>query len=1094
MRRLRQFSGASLLLVSLVVPLWGQQRDTAGLYGRVADQQGAVIPMAVITLTDVQTGVAYTTKSNDAGEWQFATIPVGEYNLEVQKEGFHALVQTGILLQVNDNRRADVSLTVGSVSTRVEVKAEAVAVDLSSGTLKGAIDNTRAIELPLNGRDLADLTFLVPGVQSASGVAGGSGDGVKMAFAARQFSIDGARQNTLDFMLDGGDNMDTLQNSMMPYPFPDAVQEFSVETTGQGAEFGRNSGGRVNIVTRSGTNAFHGDAFEFVRNTAFDANNFFSHGPDNLKQNQAGFTFGGPIKRDKLFVFGGYQQTWIRSLSAAGSSVSMPENYRQGNFADLLSGPTPIQLVDPLNGNAPYKNNQIPESEWSTAAQTLLKYAPVPTSSNDLVYYSVPSLQSAHEWITRVDYNVTPKSSFFVRLYRNYQATPPYMAANNIFSATQGSTGEAENGTITFNYTLSPTMLVRTHFTGNDYDGLRSWAVPFTMKTLVPSINPEGNGIGVSLDGTSAYGFSTGNPASFARSNMEVAQSWQWIKGRHSISWGGAFEDSRYNEYNDYNSAGAFAFNGEWTGFDQADFLIGQFNSFIQGNGEIEFKRLHYFGFFGGDTFRLTSRLTLSFGARWEPYLPLTDLNNRITMFSAAAYDAGTVSQVFVSSPPGLLYVGDKGPSGSIIPKGVVPNDYRHFGPRLGFAYDLLGDGKTSLRGAYGIYYDSPETYAYNNMNDQSPFSFEVSFTSGDFDNPFAGRENLNIFPYAGDFQKNSAFALPMVTAALQPTETVPYVQSWNLTLERQLRQSWFVSASYVGSKGTHLWGDFDDNLPVYDSSQSFAQNLTTIQARRPLQQQFQELDLLMAGLNQQYNSFQLSVENRVSRGLSNKLSYTLSKNLDDLSSNAQLTSNTIWDSYNFSQFYGPSDFDRRHRLVDSLVYRVPDAGQAMKSKFASMILGNWEVSGIITLESGSPFTVESTNDSCACSGTLGLPTMSAQLIGPIQIAHGRSNQIAEYFNTNSFAQADPDTFGNLGRNSIYGPAFVNTDAAAYRNFPLHFLGEQGKLTFRAEFFNLFNRADLSNPNNSVGSPTFGEITSTASTPRILQFSLKLFF
>ncbi|MGH9469032.1 MAG: carboxypeptidase regulatory-like domain-containing protein [Terriglobia bacterium] len=1083
MKRALTFTMVAIL--SLAGSLGAQQRDSAGLYGRISDQQSAAVPGARITLEQVATGVVRETKSNQAGEWAFSTLPVGEYDLKVEKEGFRTVEQTGILLQVNDNRRVDLTLTVGAVNTTVNVRANAAAVNLSDATLKTTIDTTRALELPLNGRDLADLTFLAPGVEPASGVAGGNGDGAKMAFSTRQFSVNGSRQNTVTFTLDGGVNMDTLQNTMLPYPFPDAVQEFSVETASEGAAFGRNSGGSVNIVTKSGTNAFHGDAFEFVRNTAFDANDFFSHGPDNLKQNQAGGTLGGPIRKDKLFFFAGYQQTWIRSLSASPSHLSMTQAYRQGNFSDLLTGPKPLQLIDPFTGT-PYINNQIPQAEWSKAAQNLLKYAPLP-GLDGLVHYSVPSLQNAREWIARVDYNANQKANLFVRLYRNTQQKPPYMASNNIFSSRQGVNGTAENATVAMNYTVSPSILVQTRLTGDEYTGLRDYAVPFTMKTLGVNVNPQGNGIGASLDGTSNFSFSSGAPASFTTSDIEFAQNWQWIKGRHSVAWGADIDDSRYNEYNDFNSEGSFGFNGAYTGFDQADFLIGQFSSFVQGNGEIEFKRLHYFGFYAGDTFRLTPRLTLTFGGRWEPYLPMTDLNHRITMFSQAAYSAGTASQVFVNSPPGLLYVGDKAPTGGgVLPASVVPSDFRHFGPRFGFAWDVFGNGRTSLRGGYGVYFDAPELYAYNNMNDQAPFSFTVNFTSGLFDDPYAGRENLNIFPYAGDFQKNSAFSLPMVAAALQTSQALPYEQTWNLTLDRQLGPAWLVSASYVGSKGTHLWGDFDNNPPLYTPSLTLAQNLKNINSRRP-RPQYQELDLLMAGLNQEYNSFQLSVQKRMSHGLTNELGYTLAKNIDYLSSNAQITSNTLWDPYNFFRFRGPSDFDRRNRIVDSLVYQAPEA--AFRSGTASAILRNWAVSGIVTFESGSPFTVMSSNHSCACTGN-----STADLTGPISIASGRSAEIAQYFNTSAFAQAAPGTFGTLGRNSIYGPAFWNTDAALFRSFPLHALGDAGKLTLRAEFFNLFNRPDLANPGASVGSKTFGRITATASPPRILQFSLKLIF
>ena len=301
------FSISLALALSCVV--WSQQRNTAGLYGRVTDQQGTLVPAAKVTLTQIDTGIVRATQSNQAGEWEFPGIPVGEYRLEIQKEGFNKVVQSGIVLQVNDNRRADVSLPLGSITTTVNVEAAALAVDVSDATLKGTIDSRRVVDLPLNGRDLADLTFLVPGVQSASGDTGGTGDGAKMAFAARRFSVDGSRQNNLSFTLDGGDNEDPLQNNNLPFPFPDAVQEFSVQTSNASAEFGRASGGSVNIVTKSGTNSYHGDVFWFVRNTVFDANSFFAHTPDQLKQNQGGFTAGGPAIKDKLFLFGGYQQT-----------------------------------------------------------------------------------------------------------------------------------------------------------------------------------------------------------------------------------------------------------------------------------------------------------------------------------------------------------------------------------------------------------------------------------------------------------------------------------------------------------------------------------------------------------------------------------------------------------------------------------------------------------------------------------------------------------------------------------------------------------------------------------------------------------------
>ena len=1096
MFRFATLNSTRLFLAVLISGIiWGQQRNTAGLYGRVTDQQEAAVPGAELTLTQVGTGIARTAQSNDLGDFEFATIPVGEYKLTVHKQGFSTVEQTGIVLEVNDNRRVDVALRVGEVSTTVNVEAAAAAVDTSSATLKDTVDSRRVVDLPLNGRNLADLAFLVPGVQSASGVAGGSGDGAKAPVSTRYFSVNGSRQNTLKYTLDGGDNEDTLQNTGLPFPFPDAVEEFSVETSNPSAEFGRSAGGSVNIVTKSGTNSYHGDAFWFVRNTAFDANNFFSHSPDQLKRNQGGFTVGGPAIKDKLFFFGGYQRTWLRQQSGSGTALSVPAAYRTGDFSSLLSGPSPVVITDPSTGQ-PYPNNQIPASQLSPAAQNLLKYAPVP-GPDGFVHYSYPSQQDVGEWITRADYRINNKNSLYVRLYHNKNESPAVMLANNIFSNQRGVTGTDNTGTVAETFTPSPNLVIDTHFTANRFGGNRVNEFPGSIQTLGVNINPSSNEIAVAIDGTSNINLTTYRPAVFARANFELTHSWQWVKGRHSFVWGADIEDSRYNEYNTFLGSGSFQFNGRWTGFDQADFMIGAMSDFQQGNGEIEFKRYHYFGFYGGDTFRITPRLTLNFGLRYEPYFPMTDLNDRIAQFRQQAYAADYISQRYVNAPPGLLFPGDTF-DGQTVPRSGSAASLAEVTPRLGFAWDVFGNGKTSLRGGYGMYYDTPEMFQLNNMNDQAPFSFTVEFLNGSFDNPYSGREQYNIFPFAGDFAKNSPFPLPDDAVALQPHQPRPYTQDWNLTLEHQFREDWTLRLSYVGTKGTHLWADYDVNAPIYDFSQSLSYNQQNYDPRRP-RQQYESIDLLFAGLNQSYNSLQVSLNKRFHRGVSNQLSYTWSKNLDYMSSNFEATSNTIPDPFNYFRFRGPADFDHRQRFVDSFVWQIPDAGKAMNSRVASSILGNWQAGGIITLQSGSPFSILSTDDSAAGAGTA-----NADVIGNVNLSTSRSRgaQIAEYFNTSAVTQAAPGTYGTLGRNSLVGPGFANVDFSMSRNFPLRFLGEGGKLTFRAEFFNLFNRVNLANPGdpnlanpgNLIGTDSFGMLTATSGDARILQFSLKVAF
>jgi hypothetical protein len=405
-------------------------------------------------------------------------------------------------------------------------------------------------------------------VQSASGAAGGSGDGAKAPVTTRYFSVNGSRQNVLKYTLDGGDNEDTLQKTGLPFPFPDAVQEFSVETANASAEFGRASGGSVNIVTKSGTNAFHGDAFWFVRNTAFDANNFFSHSPDQLKRNQTGGTFGGPGIKNRLFFFGGYQQTWVRQESGSGTALSVPAAFRSGDFSSLLTGSNPVMIIDPTTGE-PYPNNQIPSSQLSPAAQNLLKYAPLP-GPDGFVHFALPSQQNAKEWIARVDYRVNDRNNVYGRLYHNVNQSPAEMDPNNIFSNQRGVTGTTETGTVADTFTASPNLVIDTHFTANRFGGNRTNDFPGSIQTLGVNINPSSSEIAVAINGTSNINLSSARPAVFARANFELTHSWQWVKGRHSLMFGAEIEDSRYNEYNTFLGSGQFQFNGRWTGFDQA--------------------------------------------------------------------------------------------------------------------------------------------------------------------------------------------------------------------------------------------------------------------------------------------------------------------------------------------------------------------------------------------------------------------------------------------------------------------------------------------------------------------------------------------
>ncbi len=1066
-----------------------QQRSSAALYGTVTDAQGGLIVGATVTLVQTDTDQARTALTNQEGRYEFPILPVGPYRLTVQHTGFQKYEATGILLQVNDNTRIDARLQVGEVTTTVAVAASAVAVNTENATIKDVVDSRRVVDLPLNGRNLADLTLLVPGVQPAGGSNGDAGLDAYSAPGVKALSVNGSRQNQLKYTLDGGDNSDPLFNTNLAFPFPDAVQEFSIVTSNSGLEIGRSSAGAVNIVTKSGTNTVHGDAFWFIRNTALNANNYFSTSPDGLKRNQAGATLGGPIIKDKLFLFGGYQRTWIRTISGSGQTVTMPAAFRNGDFSSLL--PTTV-IKDPLTG-APFPGNVIPQNRLSPAAQALLKFSPVP-GPDGLAHYSLISQQDSSDYLLRGDYRLSPRHSILARFFQQDYTLNTPAVPNNIHSVRRGLEAPTTNATLGYTFVASPTLIADSHISMAREVGNRT--IPWTksIADLGVAVHPASDEINVHVNGTSGLDLSTDfRAAEFARTNIEFTHSWTWIKGRHSITWGTELTWSRYNEYNVFNASGVYQFNGRATGFDQADFLLGAMSLFKQGNGELEFRRLHYQGFYGGDTFRATKRLTLNFGLRWEPFTPLTDLNNREDQFIQEMYAKGVTSPHFVNAPPGLFYPGDKLPTGYVIPKAGTEGSMKDVSPRFGFAYDLTGDGKTSLRGGYGLFYDSPETWMLNNLNDHTPFSFTVQFLNGQFDNPYAGRQNFNVFPFAGDFDPHTPYQLPLQVDVLEHQFKVPYTQNWNLTVERKFGSDWLLRLGYVGTKTTHLMIGIDQNAPIYNFNQTLSQNQNTIDQRRP-RPEYENIYTMATPLGQHYNGLDVSLNKRFSGGLSIMGSYTFSKNIDYSSTNNDTEDNIILNPFNYGYTRGVADNDHPHRFVGSFVWDLPNPSKLTESRFIRAVSSGWQASGIVTLQSGRPFSIYSSGDRTAgAAGGPGDPF--ADLVGNLSLGSGRSRgqQVAQYFNTAAVVQAAPGTYGTLGRNVLRGPSYKNTDLSIARAFPLGFR-EGARLWLRSEFFNIFNRPQLGLPKNTVGSSTFGRITSTDGDPRILQFSLKVEF
>lgn len=1065
-----------LILLSLAGAAWAQTRDTASIFGTVDDAQGASVAGATVKLTTVATGQVRTTLTDESGRYAFNLLPVGAYQLVVEQPAFRRYERSGILLQSNENAKIDVRVEVGDVKTTVSVNAAATQIETQVTTIKETVDRARIVDLPLNGRDAAKLALLVPGVVSGNYDTGIAGQ--------NSFSINGSRNNNVRYTLDGGQNMDNHYNMNIPFPFPDAVEEFSVQTSNMAPDQGNLSAGAVNVVTKSGNNQVHGDSFWFVRNSAFNASNFFSHDPDRLKRNQIGFTLGGPLVKNRLFAFGGYQQLWIRSAPGNLRFQSLSAAERQGDFST-----NPIVIRDPLTGQ-PFPGNRIPTGQISPAAQKLLTAAPLP-DPDGYSRYSVALPENGRQYIGRVDYVLSSRHSLMFRAFRSEQTDPLRSPPGNMNASQRATETPSSSGTLSHNFTISPNAIAHTQISGTHIieqgrsDFPQSYA-DFGIKVYAPS-----NDISVNMI-NSGPGFNTPWQRLFKRSSEEVIHDWTWTHSGHTLAWGVQFNWGQYNEATLWHASGAFQFDGHITGFDRADFLLGRFSSYDQNNGEYENRREFLKGFYAGDTWRIARRVSLNLGLRYEPYTFFSDTMDRNQTFDLGNFQKGVKSKIFLNAPPGLLYHGDVAPPGypcgPKIPKVVTCSDNNNFAPRIGLAWDPFGDGKSSVRSGYAIFYDVPMTRAQNNSNDVAPFSYGVQFYNGLLDNPFLGRESLNRYPIT-NFGSDSPYPSPLPMYVLDRKWVTAYTQNWNLTVERQVLPDTRLRVAYVGTKGTHLSGYYDQNAPIYNRNLTLDQNLADIDGRRPIPG-FQQILRFFHGLNSTYNGLQISVDKRFSHGFSILSSYAWSKSLDYESINDGIGG--FSDSYPFNFFLsrGPADQNVPQRFVTSFVWELP--GPQLNSLVAKFLARDWRLSGILTFQSGVPFGVGSEGDPMA-----GIDNARADLIGAgnpvLSAGRTKGDRIHQYFDPSRFRNAGPNSVGTLGRNALEGPGFSNVDISLSKGLRFPFLGEAGGGELRIEAFNLFNRTNFGLPVTGLSNPNFGQLTS-AGDPRILQFAVKIIF
>ena len=1065
--------------------LCGQSRDTAAIFGGISDNQGAAIPGSSVTLVSDSTGQIRKIIADENGQYLFSSLPIGAYSLTVEQPAFKRYQRTGILLQANENVKVDVTLDVGDIKTTVSVDAAASQVEVRSSTIKETINQARVVELPLNGRNAADLALLATGV-----VAFGSNTGdISSSWRPRgtkEFSVNGSRNNNVRFTLDGGTNMDSLMNTNLPFPFPDAVQEFSVETSNMSLDQGNTSAGAVNVVTKSGTNKIHGDGFWFVRNTALNASNFFSRQQDQLKRNQAGFTLGGPLLRNKLFAFGGYQQLWIRTASGATRVQTLTAAERQGNFSS-----NPITIYDPLT-KAPFPQNIIPQNRLSPGALKLLAVSPLPDAEG-FTRYTISIPENGKQYIGRLDYVVNDKHNLLFRVFENHQNNPYHSPSDNIHAGRVQGYQDTQNATLSHNFVIQPGLLTHTQITGMHQVSQSISDFDKNVNSFGLNVYAASNDVAVSMPNSGASIMSDPK-VGFNRASEEIMHDWSWTKGAHTLSWGAQFAWSQYNEDTVFHSSGAWQFDGHVTaggnspGFDRADFMLGRFSNFTQNNGELETRRQFTKGFFIGDVWRVSRRLTINLALRWEPFDFISDTLNRNQTFDLGNYQKGVKSKVFLNAPAGLLYYGDDNPQGGKIPGPVAARDYNNLAPRVGFAWDPFGDGKTAIRSGYGIYYDAPQLWVSNNANNVAPFSYSTLFFDGQLENPYAGRESSNKFPLSS-FGPDSPFASPLETIVVDGKWVTSYTHQWNFTVERELFKDTRLRTAYVGTQSAHLKNEYDQNAPIYNPNLTLAENRATIDERRPIQG-YSRIVRFFHGLNSSYHSLQVSLDKRYSHGFTVLTSYTWSKALDYQSRNQAAQDAPFSNPFNFFLGHGSTTGDRRHRFVGSYVWDLPGFNRGVVAK---ALTRDWKFSGILTLQSGRFFTIAATGDPLA-----GIAGARVDLIGSgnpvLPSDRSKGEMVDKYFDTTRFRNPAPNTLGTLGRNILEGPGFSNFDISMVKGFPLPMLGEGGIGQFRFEAFNLFNRTNFGLPNTGITNSNFGRLTSTDGDPRILQLAIKISF
>jgi len=1101
------------ILVCLIALLWpaqaAAQAVSGTILGSVNDGSGAAVASVKITLTHAQTGLTRVVVSDSQGEYVAPSLPPGLYNISAEAPGFKKLAIANVQLNVDQKARVDLTLEVGATTESVNVEGSTTLVQTESSDLSGTVNEAQIKNLPLNGRDFVQLTRTLPGV--LRGIPGANIDGAgSLAWrASASFSANGMRTRDNNFMLDGVDNNETWLNSVVIFPSIDALEEFKVQTSTYSAEFGRSSGGVVNIQIKSGQNALHGSGFEFLRNDALDANDFFNNkngrAKPPFKQNQFGGTLGGPIRRDKMFFFGDYQGGRIRDSKTYLSTVPTLK-MRDGDFSELNR-----TIYDPLTGK-PFPGNVIPSSQsnpagsgFDPAAKAIIEQLyPKPNVAgtkaangqiiNNFLYNPVLTRED-DQFDAKIDNYLSQNNHFFgrysfERTHRFLPATLPHGDSGTTFGAGTGLI-RAQSLALNDTYTISPRWLNEARI-GFSRIGFKVTSID-AGTNLAKTVGIPGVNIFDTATAMSQIQFTPGDIRNLgANSNQPLLtflDTFQFFdnlthtRGAHTLKMGANLTRRRRNVFNVDNIVGNFNFQSSITsncggsavtcsiapntGFSFASFVLGYPTTVTRGlmQGVVGERRPEY-GAYIQDDWRVNSKLTLNLGLRYDLFVPYVEVFDRQSNFETST------GKFVVASDNATI-------NGIEVGRQLQTTPKKDFAPRFGFAYDVFGKGQTVVRGGYGIFWNNPLTGTSSQKPSNPPFLLSNSLTTTLLPT-LRLRDGI---PAPPPLDPNRA---PSGTtrSIFDPEFKDGYAQQWNLNVSQQFGRNYALEVSYVGSKGTHLVikRDINQAPPVVGVSDS--------NVNRPfikLAPGLRALSQVQSRGDSNHHALLAKFSNRFSNGLAFVNSYTFGKTIDIVSD----TEGTTQNAYDFARDRAVSDFDIKHTFTSSWTYDLPfGKGKLIGgdvNSLADKFIGGWRLSGILLLRSGLPFSVNQSQNLLS-TGTGNRPN---------RIASGKLDNptIDRWFDLNAFVVTadNTGTYGNSGRNILRAPGQANVDFSLVKVTRFR---ERFEHQLKFEFFNAFNHAQFAAPGNTIGNASAGVISSLlfGATARQIQVAMKLSF